>query len=98
MAILDSIITTIKSRLDQACDKGEIGCSERIVSALSGTLLLGLSVRKITYSPGAALAGVGLAAGLLVRAATGRCAVKGLLKEEDVEENITVIEHRHFVK
>ncbi len=98
MAILDSILTTLKSRLDQACENGEIACSERIVSVLAGGLLLGTSIRKLTHSPGAALTGLGLGGALLARGVTGRCVVKGLLTEAEEPDNITIIEHRHFVK
>lgn len=98
MAILDKIVTNINDKLDQACDKGEIGCSERIVSILAAGLVLGISIKRITRNPIAALTGLGLGGSLLARGISGRCVVKGVLAEAEEPEQITIIEHRHFVK
>ena len=97
MSILNLAIDKLKERLDDACEHGEIGNSERALSVVAGGFIVGFSVKRLLHSPLTAISGLTLGGALVVRGLTGKCAVKGALNEANAED-VTVIEHRYFVK
>lgn len=97
MSILNLAINKLKERLDEACEHGEIGNSERALSVLAGGFILGFSAKRLLNSPITAISGLTLGGALVMRGITGKCAIKGVLNEANMED-VTVIEHRYIVK
>jgi len=98
MEILDTALDTLKGKLEKAYIEGDVGGSERIVSAIAGGFVLSNGIKNILHRPVGAVATIGLGLALLARAATGKCVVKGLVGKKDKAAKLTVIEHRYFVK
>ncbi|MBE8715087.1 DUF2892 domain-containing protein [Sphingobacterium sp. KB22] len=99
MSVLNFVFNQLKDKLDDACEHGEIGNSERILSVISGGFILGVGLKKLFHSPLTGFSGMALGGGLIYRGISGKCAIKGAInaaKEED--EKVTVVEHRYFVK
>lgn len=98
MEILESALDTVKDRLEKAYIQGDVGGSERIVSAIAGGFVLKNGIQNILHRPVGAVATIGLGLALLARAATGKCLAKGLVNGKSKKGEVTVIEHRYFVK
>lgn len=100
MSILDLVINKVKERIDEACEHGEIPQSERVLSVVAGGFIVGFSAKRILKSPLTAISGLTLGSALVVRGVTGKCAVKGTVeaKKHVNEEDVTIVEHRYFVK
>jgi uncharacterized membrane protein len=95
-AIVDKVISKVKSKIDEECENGTIETSERILSVVAGGFILGAGVRYLIKHPLTALSGLSLGGALVYRGITGKCAIKKAI-EDDVER-VEVIEHRYFVK
>lgn len=98
MGIVDTTLENIKNRMEVACDAGEIERSERVVSVLAGSLMVGNSLTNIVRHPAASITGMLLGGALVARGVAGKCLLKGLLSRNDYRKKVTVIEHRYFVK
>lgn len=97
--LLNYALEKIKNRVDEDCVDGNVGTSERILSVVTGGLLLGIGIKKVLKHPVTAFTGITLGGMLVYRGITGHCTIKSaidnIMKEED---KVTVIEHRYFVK
>ncbi|TYR31304.1 DUF2892 domain-containing protein [Sphingobacterium phlebotomi] len=99
MGIVEQAVDKMKTKLDDACEHGAIGSSERMLSVIAGGFILGYSVKKLLKKPLRAISGVTLGGALIARGITGRCPVKGALENaEEEERNLTLIERRYFEK
>ncbi|WP_241462455.1 YgaP-like transmembrane domain [Sphingobacterium deserti] len=100
MGILDLTIDKVKEKIDEACEHGQISNSERVLSVVAGGFILGCAVKRVLKKPLTAVSCLTLGAALVTRGITGKCAVKGALDAsgESDEKDVTIIEHRHFVK
>ncbi|MBD1425270.1 YgaP family membrane protein [Sphingobacterium arenae] len=99
MGIIDQAVDKMKTKLDDACEHGTIGRSERMLSVIAGGFILGYSLKKIIKKPLRALSGVTLGGALIVRGVTGKCPVVGAIDHaEEEERNLTLIERRYFEK
>jgi len=97
MSILEIAVDKIKERITEACEHGEIEGTERVLSVVAGGYILGSSAKRLLKSPLMALSGIIAGGGLIARGVTGKCPFKGILNSTD-ENEVTVIEHRYFVK
>lgn len=95
MNIVNILSERLKRRFDKACEEGKIAGSERVLSVIAGSFIIGYSGKRILVNPVAFIPTVVLGAGLVMRGLTGRCAVKGAVEPEQ-EKVFMVIEHRHF--
>jgi len=102
MGMLEQGIDNLKAKLEDVCEYGTVGGSERILSVIAGGFILGYSIKKLFKRPMTALSGMTLGSALVMRGVTGRCPVKGAIeKEQEREEedrNLTLIERRYFEK
>lgn len=99
MGIIDQAVDKMKTKLDEACEHGTIGSSERMLSVIAGGFILGYSVKKLLKKPLRAISGVTLGSALIARGITGRCLIKGALENaEEEKRNLTLIERRYFEK
>ena len=98
MTIYEKAVDKVKVQLEDAYLAGDIDNSERLVSAIAGTLALAHGIQNIMRRPAGALGTLGLATALFARAATGKCIIKGLVDKKSKKPKLTVIEHRYFVK
>ncbi|MFD1770173.1 YgaP family membrane protein [Sphingobacterium suaedae] len=98
MGIIELAVEKVKDKIDEACEQGEISNSERLLSVIAGGFILGFSAKRLVRHPLGALSGLTLGGALVARGITGKCPVKGALEAEKVEDDVTVIEHRYFVK
>ncbi len=94
--ILNYALNKVKSKLDESCDYGNVGTSERILSVIAGGFILGMGAKKLLSSPFTALSGITLGGALIVRGVTGSCPIKEAVEGKQPEA--TVVEHRYFVK
>ncbi|SFS53382.1 YgaP family membrane protein [Sphingobacterium wenxiniae] len=100
MSLLDSTLDTIKDKIDHSCTMGEIDDSERILSLISGGFILFYSAKKLFKRPYTAIGGITLGGLLIGRAITGKCPLKGSMRElEEPHESgeVAMIERRYFV-
>ena len=73
--------------------------SERILSVVAGGLILSIGVKQFLKNPITAISGVGLGGALVYRGITGKCTVKSAIEQlTNEKDEVTVIEHRYFVK
>lgn len=100
MSILDLVIDKVKEKIDEACENGEISQSERVLSVVAGGFILGFSAKRVIKSPLTAISGLTLGGALVVRGVTGKCPIKGAVTPAKPieEEDVTIVEHRYFVK
>lgn len=92
-------INKLRKKLDQECIDGNIGTSERILSVVAGGLIISMGIKKIIKHPITALSGVTLGGALVYRGVTGRCTIKSVVDNMSEEKDeVTLIEHRYFVK
>lgn len=96
--ILNSVLNSLKHRVDQDRLEDNIGISERALSVFSGGLVFGMGVRNLFKHPIKGCAGIAVGGALVYRGITGHSAIKKILDRVTDEEEITVIEHRYFVK
>lgn len=97
--LLNYVLEKIKKKVDEDCIDGNIGTSERILSVVAGGLIFGVGIKKVIKHPMTAITGLTLGGALVYRGITGHCTIKSALdKLEKKEEEVTVIEHRYFVK
>ncbi|MCT1531419.1 DUF2892 domain-containing protein [Sphingobacterium daejeonense] len=94
--ILNFAIDKVKTKLDESCELGNVGTSERILSVIAGGFILGMGARKLFKNPITAFSGITLGGALIFRGVTGSCPVKEAIEGKQPEA--TVIEHRYFVK
>ncbi|WP_437919638.1 YgaP family membrane protein [Sphingobacterium sp. LRF_L2] len=97
MGIVELGLNKLKHKLDEVCEHGEIGSSERILSVVAGGFIVAFSIKRALKSPLKSFSGLALGTALVARGVTGKCPVKGALEKEP-EETITVVEHKYFVK
>ena len=98
-ALINYAIDKIKRKVDEDCIDGNVGTSERILSVIAGGLILSMGVKNIIKHPITALSGVGLGGALVYRGVTGRCTIKAAVDQlANEKDEITVVEHRYFVK
>lgn len=97
--LINYVIDKVKAKVDEDCVDGNVGTSERMLSVIAGGLILGIGIKQIIKHPVTALAGLSFGGALVYRGITGHCTIKAavdkLAKEKD---EITVVEHRYFVK
>lgn len=98
-ALINYAIDKIQSKLDNHCIDGNVGTSERILSVVAGGLILSIGVKQLLKNPITAISGVGLGGALVYRGITGKCTVKSAIEQlTNEKDEMTVIEHRYFVK
>ena len=88
----------IKDKVDRDCVDGNIGSSERILSVISGGLIVGIGLKRIVKNPFIALSALSLGSTLVYRGVTGHCTIKEVLDKVSDDSEVTVIEHRYFVR
>lgn len=99
MGVIEQAVDQMKTKLDDVCEHGAIGSSERMLSVIAGGFILGYSVKKILKKPLRAISGVALGGALVARGITGKCPVKGAMENaEEEDRNLTLIERRYFEK
>lgn len=97
--LINYAIDKVKRKLDNDCIDGNVGTSERILSVIAGGLILSIGVKQILKNPITAISGVGLGGALVYRGITGKCTIKNAVEQLTNErEEVTVIEHKYFVK
>lgn len=97
--LINYAIDKVKRKLDNDCVDGNVGTSERILSVIAGGLILSIGVKQILKNPITAISGVGLGGALVYRGITGKCTIKSAVEQLTNErEEVTVIEHKYFVK
>ncbi len=97
--LINYAIDKVKRKLDNDCVDGNVGTSERILSVIAGGLILSIGVKQILKNPITAISGVGLGGALVYRGITGKCTIKNAVEQLTNErEEVTVIEHKYFVK
>lgn len=96
--ILNLALDRIKHKIDANCSDGNISTSERLLSVISGGLILGIGVKQVLKNPLTAFSGITLGGALVYRGVTGHCTVKSAIERVENKEDVTVIEHRYFVK
>lgn len=97
--LINYAIDKVKRKLDNDCVDGNVGTSERILSVIAGGLILSIGVKQILKNPITAISGVGLGGALVYRGITGKCTIKAAVEQLTNErEEVTVIEHKYFVK
>lgn len=94
--ILNFAIDKVKTRLEESCEYGNVGTSERILSVIAGGFIIGMGARKLFKNPITAFSGITLGGALVLRGVIGSCPIKEAIEEKKPEA--TVIEHRYFVK
>lgn len=98
-ALINYAIDKVKSKLDNDCIDGNVGTSERILSVIAGGLILSIGAKQILKHPLTAISGVGLGGALVYRGITGKCSIKAAVEQlTNEKDEVTVIEHRYFVK
>ena len=101
MGIIDQAVDKMKAKLDESCEHGTIGSSERVLSVIAGSFILGYSVKKLLKKPLRAVSGVTLGSALIARGVSGKCPIVGAIQEserEEQEQKLTLIERRYFEK
>lgn len=97
--LINYAIDKIKRKVDEDCIDGNVGTSERILSVIAGGLILSFGVKQILKHPITAISGLGLGGALVYRGVTGKCTIKAAVDQIASEKDeVTVIEHRYFVK
>ncbi len=96
--IVNYALNKVQEKIQESCETGNVGTSERILSVIAGGFILGLGAKRLLKSPITALTGITLGGGLVMRGITGNCPVKETLDDMTKDESVTVIEHRYFVK
>ncbi|ERJ61256.1 YgaP family membrane protein [Sphingobacterium paucimobilis] len=97
--LLNYALEKIKNKLNDDCIDGNVSTSERILSVVAGGLILGIGVKQLIKRPMTALTGVTLGGALVYRGITGHCSIKSTIDKLSKDDNeVTVIEHRYFVK
>lgn len=97
-SLIKLVFDKIKHKVDEDCIDGNIGKSERILSVISGGLIVGIGLKRIIKHPITALSAISLGGTLVYRGVTGHCTVKSIMEKISDEPEVTVIEHRYFVK
>lgn len=97
--IVNYALNKVQQKLDETCVGGNVGTSERILSVIAGGFILGLGAKNLLKSPMTAFTGVTLGGALVYRGITGKCTIKQAIEDmKNKEDEVTVIEHRYFVK
>ncbi len=96
--ILKTILDSVKRRVDEDRLDDNIGISERALSVFSGGLLFGMGIKNLFKHPIKACTGIAVGGALVYRGITGHSAIKKIVDKISDEEEVTVIEHRYFVK
>lgn len=97
--LVNYALNKIKAKVDEDCVDGNVGASERILSVVAGGLILGIGVKQIIKHPLTAISGLTLGGALVYRGVTGKCTIKAAVDQMATEkDDVTVIEHRYFVK
>jgi len=96
--ILNLALEKVKDKLDAGCENGNVGNSERVLSVIAGGFIFGIGVRSIFRSPLTGFSTLTLGGALVWRGVTGKCAIKEAVSKATGEKDVTVIEHRYFVK
>lgn len=98
-AIINYALDKIKKKVDENCVDGNVGTSERVLSVVAGGLIFGIGLKRIIKNPLIALSSVSIGSALVYRGITGKCQIKSILDNvKDEKDEVTVIEHRYFVK
>lgn len=100
---MDTLINHGLSKSDykrkRACAHGQVGISERVLSVITGSLIIGLGLRNIVKRPMVAFSGLTAGSALVFRGIRGYCPLKSTLEDiVDPEREVTIVEHRYFVK
>lgn len=98
MSIMSFVIDKVKDKLEKSCENSNLGKSERVLSVVAGGFIMGSAIRKVVKHPIRGFTSLSLGGALVWRGISGRCPVKEIITNDDQEENVTVIEHRYFVK
>ena len=93
----NNILDRIKSKIDQDRMDNNIGASERALSVFSGGLMVGMSLKSLFKHPIKACAGLAVGGVLVYRGITGHSDMKKVV-DKMTEDEVTVIEHRYFVR
>ena len=97
--IVNYALNKVQEKIEESCEGGNVGTSERILSVIAGGFILGLGAKRLLKNPITAITGITLGGGLVMRGLTGNCPVKKSIDEMARDnEQVTVIEHRYFVK
>lgn len=98
--IIDYNFNTFGDRIDDNCVNGSIGATERILSVVAGTFIVGFGLKNIVKRPIAAFSGLSLGGALVCRGLTGRCKIKAVvdLADREKREEIEYLERRYIVK
>lgn len=97
--IIDYALNKIKTKVDESCVDGNVGTSERILSVIAGGLILGIGTKRLLKNPLTAISGITLGGALVYRGVTGHCTIKAAVDNlANEKDEVTVIEHRYFVK
>lgn len=97
-SLLQIAFDKIKDKVDRDCIDGNIGTSERILSVISGGLIFGIGLKRAIKNPIIAFSALSLGGTLVYRGVTGHCTVKQIMDSISDEPEVTVIEHRYFVR
>ena len=93
-----AVLDRIKRKIDEDRLDDNIGLSERVLSVFSGSLVLGMSIKTLWKRPITGCAGIAVGGAMLYRGITGHSSMKKVMDKITDEENVTVVEHRYFVK
>src|SRR5690606_24102756 len=97
-SLVQLALDKIKSKVDSDCVDGNIGTSERILSVISGGLILGMGFTRVVKRRFVALSALSLDGTLGYRGVTAQCTIKEVLGKVSNDSEVTVIEHRYFVR
>jgi uncharacterized membrane protein len=97
-SLLKLVFDKVKAKVDKDCVDGNIGTSERILSVISGGLIFGMGLKRAIKNPIVAVSALSLGGTLVYRGVTGHCTIKQVMDKIGGEPEVTVIEHRYFVR
>lgn len=97
--LINRELTKPKYKRKKVCTTGKVDLSERILSVIAGSLIVGLGVKNILKRPITAISGLTVGGALVCRGIIGHCPLKSAIeKAVRPEDEITIVEHRYFVK
>lgn len=89
------LMTGLQEGLESTLCNSNLGTSERLISVVSGGMLLLGGVRRLFKKPKSAFIQVAAGSALLLRGATGYCPLKQAMDPDYPQEKITIIESRN---
>ncbi|NGM61913.1 DUF2892 domain-containing protein [Sphingobacterium sp. SGG-5] len=93
----NTLLNRIKSKMEQDRMDMNIGVSERALSVFSGGLMVGMSLKSLFKHPIKSCFGLAIGGVLVYRGVTGHSDMKKVV-DKMTEDEVTVIEHRYFVR